>query len=204
MLNKSKSFNSSNKKAGSQDSFLEAFRDLGAGTISTIKEDLVKKGAKDIVNSLLPFTQPSTESEIDPSLNNADLERKYQNKLRRAENIRREEKILFTRQEKITNNQVKSLQEEILKLAKATGELGKQVEIAASQQVVETGTYHVGFFEHLRKLIIELRSQIQESSYWLAAWNKKSQKKNYYWSQFKKSGSKFLLSSDRYMATQAG
>jgi len=202
-----------NKKTSSQDSFLEAFRDLGADITSSAKNDLGKKGAKDIFDSVFPSNQPNPQNQenkqfpFNPFSVENQLEKRYQQQAKRTEIIRREEKILFTRQQKETQEQVTALQEEIKKLAKTTADLSsqaKEAEITVMQEVPEVGTYHVNFFARLRKLIAELRSQIQESSFWLAAWNKKSQKRNYYWNQFRRSGSKFLLSSDRYVATQAG
>lgn len=203
---------SQNKRNRSRDSFLEAFRDIGTDTTSTVKDDLIKKGAQDIFNSLSPFNQnlPSTESSrnvSEPFQKEADLERRYRSKVSNLEIIRREEKILFTREQKETQKQVNTLQEEIKKLAKSTAELAseaKEAELSATAEAPFVGTYHVNFFIRLRKLIATLRSQIQESSLWLSSWNKKAKKRNYYWNQFKKSGSKFLLSSDRYTATQAG
>lgn len=201
-----------NEKNTSRDSFLEAFRDLGTDTVSTVKDDLIKKGAWDIFNSLSPFSQNLPPAEpsrntSEPFPREADLEKKYRSKVSNLEIIRREEKILFNREQKETQNQVNNLQEEIKKLAKSTAELAseaKEAEMSAMQEAPLVGTYHINFFIRLRKLIATLHEQIHESSLWLSAWNKKAQKRNHYWNQFKKSGSKFLLSSDRYTATQAG
>lgn len=201
-----------NKRTSPRDSFLEAFRDLGSDTSATIKDDLVKKGAQDIFNSLSPFSKTSSPAEsspngFEPFKRETELEKRYRSQVSNLETIRREEKVLFTREQRETQNQVNNLQEEIKKLAKSTAELAseaKEAEISAMQEAPLVGTYHVNFFIRLRKLITTLREQIHESSFWLAAWNKKSKKRNYYWNKFKKSGSKFLLSSDRYTATQAG
>lgn len=201
-----------NKKNSSADSFLEAFRDLGSDTSNVVKDDLLKKGAQDIFSSLSPFPKApsSTESSASgfvPSEKESELEKRYRSQVSNLETIHREERVLFTREQRETQNQVSNLQEEIKKLAKSTAELAseaKEAEISAMQEAPLVGAYHVNFFIRLRKLIAGLREQIHESSLWLASWNKKAQKRNHYWNQFKKSGSKFLLSSDRYTATQAG
>ncbi len=203
------------KSRNPQDSFLEAFRSLGNDTLTEVKDSLIKKGAQDIFNSLSPFSNatPSAESSskgfegFEPFKRETELEKKYRSQVSNLEIIRREEKVLFTREQRETQNQVNNLQEEIKKLAKSTADLAseaKQAEISAMQEAPFVGTYHVNFFIRLRKLIAGLREQIHESSLWLNSWNKKAQKRNHYWNQFKKSGSKFLLSSDRYTATQAG
>lgn len=199
------------KKGNSRDSFLEAFRDLGSNAGNSVKEDLLKKGAQDIFGAFSPFnrnTSPNEENNPNAVFQReAELEKKFREQYRQAESIRKQEQILFTSDQRETQKQVKVLQEEIKNLAKATGGLAqqaKEAEISALQEAPITGKYHVNFFIRLRNIIAKLRSQIQESSIWLASWNKKAKKRNYYWGQFKKSGSKFLLSSDRYVSTQAG
>jgi len=204
--------NNNSKRLPYNDSFLEAFRDLGNDFAATASKNL-KAGAKDIKDSLFPFPKPDDDDDDEKypgnlfSSQEAELEKKFHSQARQVEIIHKEEQILFTREQRETQQQVKSLQAEIQKLAKATANLAseaRQAEVTTMQELPAVGTYHLNFFEQLRKAIAAIRSQIQESSYWLSSWNKKAQKKNYYWGQFKKSGSKFLLSSDRYMATQAG
>ena len=192
-MQSNKPANNKKRQAMKSDSFLEAFRDLGSDFASSLTGN------------------PATgQSEAGPDhyeslyQRESDLEKKYRSQLRQVETIKREEKILFTRQEKEAQQQVKALQEEIKTLAKATADLAHEVEIAAQQETPTAGKYHVTFFEKLLASIKVLRKQVQESSYWLASWNKKAQKRNYYWGQFKKSGSKFSLSADRYTSTQAG
>lgn len=199
------------KKGNPRDSFLEAFRDLGSNVGTSVKEDLFKKGAQDVFGAFSPFGRTAAPNEENnPNAifqREAELEKKFREQYRQAESIRRQEQILFTSDQRETQKQVKALQEEIKNLAKATGGLAqqaKEAEISALQEAPITGKYHVNFFIRLRNIIAKLRSQIQESSIWLASWNKKAKKRNYYWGQFKKSGSKFSLSADRYMATQAG
>lgn len=187
--------NTKGKTRTKKDSFLEAFRDLGS----------------DFSESLSPFPRPKSFGGGESGNNSealfqreSDLEKKYQEQLQRVEQVRREEQILFTQKERQTQQMVKSLQEEIKGLAKATGDLAKEAQVAAMQEAPLAGKYHVVFFERLLKLVNRLRSQVQESASWLASFNAKSKKKNAYWGQFKKSGSKFMLSADRYSSTQAG
>lgn len=185
-------------KGGLRDNFLEAFRDIGTGVVSDAKQ------------AVFGGSSPSPSGEYSPSAdlfrNEADLENKYRRQWLRSEQIRREEQILFSRQQTETQQHVTQLQQEIKGLAKATGELARQVDISAMQVSSETSisTYHLNFFEHLKRLIRQLKTQINESAMWLSEWNKKAKKKNAYWNGVKRSGSKYLLSQDRYMATQAG
>jgi uncharacterized phage-associated protein len=89
-------------------------------------------------------------------------------------------------------------------LAVATKDLVQEVEKATKIEPVDPGLYHLNFFEKLKQTIITLRKKIEDSANWLALFNQRSKKKNYYWSQVRKSGTKFMLSQERYMATQAG
>lgn len=117
---------------------------------------------------------------------------------------RHQEKLLFTRNDQETKLQVEAIQEELKKLALSTKNLTKEVEIAAKQVPVEPGIYHLSFFEKLRQSLVFLRKKVEESATWLAAFNQKDKKRNYYWGQVKKSGTKFMLSQERYMSTQFG
>lgn len=191
------------------DSFLEAFRDLGSNAVDSFKEDFVKGTGRGIVDTFTGKSGSSKNNEESSEKNlfdrETDLEKKYQRQARwQAEIGRKEEHVLFTRQDQETKLQVKSLQNEIQQLVKASGQLSKEVEIAAFQLPAESGKYHILFFERLRNLIKSLRNQVQESSQWLAEFNKKSKRKNSYWNQAKKKGTSFTLSVDRNVSTQTG
>lgn len=187
------------KKTYSLDSFLEAFKDIGKNALKTAKDEV-------IVN---PFTKPSNSTDKDNFQDiykkEVELEEKYRKQVQwQKEIVQRQEQIIYQRQDREVKLQVQALQEEIKQLARASVQLSKEVEIASFSLPPQAGSYHINFFERLRNLIKELRNKIQESSYWLAEWNKKAQKRNYYWKQVKKSGSMFMLSSDRQVATQTG
>lgn len=135
----------------------------------------------------------------------AELEKQYFERFyRQAEHLRREEKGVSDVKEQQLQLQVKTLQEELNQMAKATKDLEKEVEIAAFQAPVKPGAYHLSFFEKLSHFIRAFRTKIDSSAAWLAAFNQRSKKRNYYWAQVRKSGTKFMLSGERYMATQAG
>ena len=133
------------------------------------------------------------------------LEKQYWQKFyRQAEYLRQEEKGVHEAREQQIEAQVQSLQEELSQMAKAAQELEKQVQIASVQTTAKVGVYHIRYFEKLRHFIKAFRAKIEDSSAWLAAFNSRSRKKNYYWSQVKKSGAQFMLSGERTAATQSG
>ena len=196
------------KQSDASDSFLESLRSIGGSTLSSVKNDLLKPGIVDIFKDLSPFPNFGKDSQSDqkekPQQENAFWKETQNQQRRQFESVKREERIVFTRAERETQAQVQNLQTEIKKLAVATGELASEVKVAAMQEEVNPGVYHVNFLQKLYQTIKSLRISVQESSYCLSVFNKKSQKKKGYWNQFKKSGSSFSLHHDRSVATQAG
>lgn len=193
--------NLSNKqKKVRSDSFLEAFRQTGNDFTDTFKNSLPFSNKPP--QGISSAESGSPENTLFQREN--DFEQRFNNLRRQTELVKRQEQTVYSAKERETQLQIKSLQNEIQQLAKATGTLAKEVQIASMQMPAEVGQYHITFFEKLRQLLQKLRSQINESSAWLAEFNKKSQKKNGYWGKYKKQGTTFSLHSDRSVATQTG
>ena len=112
--------------------------------------------------------------------------------------------MIYLRSEQETKHQITALLQEIQLLAKTTGLMAQEVQVATMQAVVNPGVYHRTFFEQLRTFIKDIRAKVTESRNWLATHSARSSKKNYYWGQVGASGSKFMLSSERYMVTSTG
>jgi len=193
------------------DSFLEAFRDLGSHSLNNFKENIIKSPGKNLVDAFTGQGQANAETgesrNFSPDLfdQEAELEKKYLRQAHwQAEIVRKEEQVVYSRQDREVKLQVQSLQNEIQQLVKDSGQLAQEVQVASLQMPAEAGKYHLVFFEKLKNLIKALRGQIQESAQWLAEFNKKSKKRNFYWGQFKKKGTSFSLSMDRNVSTQTG
>lgn len=197
------------KKSLSSNNFLEALRDLGSGMVDSMAHDVVGGVAEEAVDQLTG----RKSGELKPN-QLLDLEKvgKIKEKGERQVwgfqqeflSLRRQERLIWNRKEEETKLQITSILEELKKIVNSTSKLTKEVEVAAQQVPVEPGVYHLSFFEKLRQTLILFRKRIEESATWLTAFNQKAKKRNYYWAQVKKSGTKFLLSQERYMATQAG
>lgn len=197
---------SKKKRPISSDNFLEKLRELG--------EDLGDSVAQDVIEGI-----PSTAADqvfgkgksgmLKPnealSLNEIREKEQFRRQLNREFfQVRQEERLVFKQEEQRTKLQIKAIQEELKKLVGSTKELVKEVEIAAKLEPVEPGVYHLNFFERLKQTIIDLRKKIEDSASWLSLFNQRAKRRSYYWAQVKKSGTKFMLSQERYMATQAG
>lgn len=124
-----------------------------------------------------------------------------------ADQQRQSEKVLFHRKEEEARKEVEAIKEEIKKIIKTMGGVSAEL-IAAEQTVlsttVEAGTYHLNFFQRVRRLLALARKRLSESQHWLELFNSRQKHRSFYWGQVKKSGTKYMLSQERYMATQAG
>ena len=117
---------------------------------------------------------------------------------------RRPEHLVFSQKELARQQQITALQDQLQQLLAEVKGLGQEIEVAVEQQVVAPGVYHVNFFEKLRQLIRLMRQKIHDSATWLTAFNHRAKGKMGYWGQVKTSGTKFMLSHERYMVTQTG
>jgi hypothetical protein len=193
------------------DSFLEALRDLGGGVVDSATHDLAEGMAESAAGQIMD--RPKKTGRLAPN-EAIDLNKIRSQETRRERkrfqftqefaDLRRQEKMIFTRKEQQTKLQIKAIQEELKKLAESTESLAQEVKVATMQVSVEPGVYHLAFLERLRQFIALFRKRIEESRSWLSLANQRAKRRSHYWAQVKKSGTKFMLSQERYMATQAG
>ncbi|MGB9707034.1 MAG: DUF5660 family protein [Microgenomates group bacterium] len=197
------------KKLVKQDSFLEALRDLGGGVIDSMAHDVVEGITQEAFNQITSRKtgelKPGQTLDVGQLAKTEEkLEKQTKKFTQEFLDIRQQERLVWVREKQDTRLQIAAILEELKKLASATKNLSTEVDIAAKQIPVEPGVYHISFFEKLRQTLTLLRKRIEESATWLATFNQKAKKRNYYWAQVRKSGTKFMLSQERYMATQAG
>lgn len=182
----------STKPVISNDNFLEALRGLSSSAASEAKIQIKKAIFEDVPQMLgLQDLTPGKEASIAPQPT-------------KIENRLTQERTIYLQNEQHIKNQIVAIQEEIRVMAKSIGELGKEVQVATMQSVINPGNYHRNFFETLRNLIKTLRLKVAESRNWVAASNDRAKQKKGYWAQAKTSGTKFTLSSERYMVTSTG
>lgn len=184
------------------DSFLEALRDLGSGVADSVAHDVVGGIAEKAITPKINQTlQPGEWAEVEQNAWEKEKVEPFQKELGQ---IQQQERLLFKQSEQNTQLQIRGILEELQKLVASTTTLAEEVEVAVQQAPVDPGIYHLSFFEKLRQTIILFKRQIEDSSTWLAAFNQKAKRHNYYWGQVRKSETKFMLSQERYMSTQAG
>jgi len=197
---------SKKKKPVLTDNFLEKLRELGSGVGDSVIEDVIEGIPSTAIDQLTGRKRSGTLKPNETlSLEEAQEQEQSRRRLSREFfRVRQEERLVFKQEEQKTRLQIKAIQEELKKLVESTKDLVKEVEVASKLEPVEPGVYHLNFFEKLKQAIIIFRKKIEDSASWLALFNQRAKKRGYYWTQFKKSGTKFLLSQERYMATQAG
>ena len=114
--------------------------------------------------------------------------------------------MVFYAKEEEAKQQIKAIQEELQQLAKATVGLNEEVKKAVFTVSTKAGVYHLNFFQRIKRLIELAKKKVAESKTWFEAFNqrKKRKQQGFYWAQVKKSGTKFMLSSERSVVTQKG
>jgi len=194
----------------SPENFLEALRSLGKSAVSEVTTQTKKAVFSDVPESF----GITTSGTLNPneSLNMDQVKDAERNGYRQAESefasrlhqMREQEHSRLLQAEAASKQQIQSVLMEIRQLAKSMGDFSQEVQVAVAQAPVNPGIYHKNFFAHLKTVIASLRIKVESSSNWLAAANNRAGKKGFYWSQVSKSGTKYMLSSERYMVTSTG
>jgi len=201
------------KRFKKRSNFAEALLEIGGRTVKSFGKDFIADTADQAVKTFTNTGTPpkSISGEISPDQGidiqdtlkqQEQLTRQEQQKLLRHKEV--QEFGVYNREEEETQLQIKALQEDLKKLAQEMAQMASQVQKAIEEEVVHPGTYHVNFFERLRSFVLTLRKKVSESRNWMALSMQRKKKKNYFWGQVKKSGTKFLLSQERYMSTSGG
>lgn len=202
------------KKAPRTDSLLEALRDLGGASSTTLKNE-AGEISKRFFDQMLGFERPPVRAsgnlvpgqtiEIDRVLEEEREENKVlRQKLAYEQSLRAQEQTLSVQKTQELKLQMQALTHELGSLAASTQSLARETKIAAMQAPVSPGVYHVNFFERLRSFIVSFRKKIENASLWLQASNTRSAKKRTFWGQVGRSGAKRLLSAEDYLQRSAG
>lgn len=205
----------SKSQTPSSDSILEALRDIGGGTASSVKKDVFEGISQDFFNQAFGYDRkpqkasgdlaPGQSIEFDQVLEEQKEENKaLRSQLAYEQSLRHQEQTLVSQQSQELKVQIQALAGEVTQLAKTTQGLAQETQIAAMQAPANPGVYHVNFFEKLRSYIVSFRRKIENASLWMQSYNTRSAKKKGFWGQVGKSGAKRLLSNEDYIQRSAG
>lgn len=204
------SYSQKSKAKTQPKNFLEALRELGDDFKNEAKVQVSKIVTQDVPESFGVAASGTIKPNESVSMSDlaqaeASGEAKAESKFNaRLAQVKEEERAYFMRVESQNKQHVEAVLTEIKVLAKSTGALASQVEVAVSQAPANPGLYHKNFFDQLLSFIKILRQKVQDSSHWLSVTNSRASRKSYYWGQVSSSGTKYMLSSERYMVTSTG
>lgn len=210
MNNQNSAFNPPARKKKRQPvNFAEALKSIGGQTAKSIKDDLIVGVGQDAVGSVTGSPGSNLEQSQSPDQPSAEFIQNQEHQINQEAALRQRHKEViampvYDRREEEIKSEITLLQEELKKLAQEIAVLGISTQKAVEEELVDPGTYHLGYFQKLRRFIVLLRKQVSESKNWLAVSYQRKQSQKAYWGGVKKSGTKFMLSQERYMATSAG
>ncbi|RJR30391.1 hypothetical protein C4564_00215 [Candidatus Microgenomates bacterium] len=204
--------NNNNKKPLFSSNPLEMLKEGAREVAETFHDELIDPISKDIVNQIFGRTEKNYSGEIMPgeAIDMKDIysgdhesEKNAQIQLHLERTLRDEERILIERRTNELRIQIQAIHEEVVKLANATPQLSRELDVAAFQIPLEPNTYELYFLERLFEFIKSFRKKIEEAHVWLSSTNKRARKKNVWGANYKKHGAKYLLSSEHYLSRSA-
>jgi hypothetical protein len=194
-------------------SFLEALREQAKSATTGVANSAVDQLRGAVPNQ---DTTPSHQSNTQPDVNRqpfnfAEFLKMRENRIRQQERTlqqqRRTETLLFHQKEEQTKKEIEAIKVEIKKIIESTTDVSAEF-MAAEQSLmattVEVGTYQINFFQRIKRILILVRKRLTESKHWLEMFNSRKNQRSYYWNQVQKSGTKYMLSHERTVATQTG
>lgn len=188
------------QKTYTNDSILEALRNMGGSVGGSLTHDVAEKGVSDAWQSLLGQMPQSGDVREQQAISFDTPEKQPPQPFRHVEAPRQtgaEMDAMQVRQE------LAAVRQELKALSESIKNLHSEIEKAVEDIPVNPGVYHVNFLQNLRSMLMLLKEQIDDSASWLNVTAGRKQKKQY-WGLYKKHGTKFGLSSERTMATQSG
>ncbi len=194
------------KQTNYNDSLLESLRGLGTGVRRSLTNDVARGVSGDVMMSLLGATPKFGELKPNEPINIPDKAKQPEYApvspmFRRPEY--RPRVIIPKEDPAVLKAQIDAVRQELKAIATSLKSLDSEILKTISEVPVNPGIYHRNFFDRLRSILKTLREQIDDSRSWLSLTTSRKQKKQY-WGMYKKHGTKFGLSSERTLATQAG
>ena len=183
----------------------------GAGTL---KEEFARNVPEEFlrqvrISSRSQKNEAHSRREIQPGESLSLLSRKQEQEQEQKQKFHRrlqtQEINLKIKEKQETKQQIENIKQEIALLTKEVRHLNHQTEeiaISVDTTPTEPEKYYYNLFQLFLAFLKDLRQKATEGNTWLTAFKQRSKKKNYFRQQVKKSGTKFLLSSERTPVTQ--
>ncbi len=203
-----------NKKGVQFKNPLEALRDLGGGTIESLRAELLNPLPSEIIGQIMgsktnhePLSGeivPGEELKIREVYSGHRKETEaYQAQIRIEQTLGREEEVLVERRTNELRIRIHAIHQEVTRIAEATPKLTQELKIAAFKAPVSTSEHDLNVLQNIFEFIQNFRKRIEHSGTWLAAANKRGSKRNMWGQNYKKHGAKYLLSGEHYSGRSA-
>lgn len=141
-----------------------------------------------------PFTEFNRQKEIEKQR----VAQFHQARLKEWEQV-------YSAKDKQIEKKIEEIRQELQALAKQIIKYDQNVTQAIATQVVNPGTYHLTFFEHIKEIIALIKKNVTEANSWLSVFRKRgAQKGGTFWGNTKKGGSAYMLSNEHAVSRSAG
>lgn len=196
-----------------QANVIESFKDLGGGVGDSLANDVLKETSAEFMRQLLglkPRVKASGEIHRGENLIVGDVlsgkkleQEKAQKQIRFERRILEEEKTEVEKKNNQLKIQLHAITQEIQAIVAVTPRLARQVEVASLTSAKDPGIYHLIFLEKILEFLKSFKKNIENANAWLAATNKRANKRNF-WNQYKVQKGSALLNPETYSQRSAG
>lgn len=162
------------------------------------------KKPSSFAEALLEVSSSPNDRPVDQAEKATQSETNWQEIFRRERHKEVVNTQVFSQEQLEVEKKISEVQAELKKLAEEIAHLATDIGKSIETTIANPGTYHLNFFESLKRYLHQLRKQVAESKDWLAVSQQRKQAQNHYWGSVKKAGTSFMLSSERTSATQSG
>jgi hypothetical protein len=200
----------------SDKNFVEAAaRDITTGVVNSVKNDLLENSISTAWKQLLltnteKVNQKAQQVSGDLQEGEEVIFSKNEKSVQIEAAIDYKSEVLHFEQKttKIESGQLNQRVEQIMLELKQLSKSVRQLEVETKDIDMnlvpqKLGKYHENFFEFILSNLRSARIKIEDSTSWLNAIGKKSNKKGY-WGNAKKHGTTYTLSADRAVSQQVG
>lgn len=111
---------------------------------------------------------------------------------------------VYSAKDKQIQRQIEDIRKELQALAKQIVKYDQNVTATIQTQVVNPGTYHVSFFEHIRQVIAMIRKNVSEANSWLSTFKKRGKQKGAFWKNTQSGGTAYMMANEHAVSRSVG
>lgn len=182
-----------------QDTIGEHIRSIGSDVAKSVKKDLIKGSAQSAAKSIFnPSSLRPREGLQRPEF---PFSREQFQKPQKIERPR--ETFLYTAKEAEMQRKIEDIRHELKEMIEQLQNVSREISKSVNAPIAQAGVYYINYLDRLKAVLTVLRKELSESSTW-GALTQSRKKHRGFWSQYKKQGTQFGLSSEHKMTRSAG